>query len=45
MLNLIVNMTGMVAIIGNLFLLTVLFMVSKDKNDTESRIVFILSKE
>ncbi len=33
-------MTGMVAIIGNLFLLTVLFIVSKNKNDTGSKIGF-----
>ncbi|MCX4304084.1 MAG: hypothetical protein OSJ66_08815 [Clostridia bacterium] len=45
MLNLIVNMTGMVAIIGNLFLLTVLFIVSRNENDTESKIGIILLKE
>lgn len=40
MLNLVINVSGIVAIICNLFLLTVLFLVSKNKNDTESRIGF-----
>ena len=40
MLNLMMNVSGNIAIIGNLFLLMVLFIVLKNKNDTESKIGF-----
>lgn len=40
MLNLMMNVSGSIAIIGNIFLLTVLFFVSRNKNDTGSKIGF-----